>query len=157
MSDLSSNYYSILYDTALPPCQVEEQEGINNVTDITALEKFIKKGVLDGSIPSIVVDSAVTSSVGTPTAPLIPTGHISTKIFQLPDGSRTAAATVSELAHNVRQPAKDVHIVPSIETHSLLSTAKFAKAGYITVFNNEEVNIYGAQNTTLIVLRGAIL
>jgi len=64
---------------------------------------------------------------------------------------------VSELVHNVRQPAKEVHIVPSIETHSLLSTAKFAKAGYITVFDNEEVNIYDVQNTTLIVSRGAIL
>ena len=103
-----------MYDTASPPCQVEEQEHINNVNDITTLEKFIKKGVLDGYIPSIVADSAATSSVGTPTAPLILTGCIFNKIFQLPDGTRTAAATVSELAHNVRQPAKEVHIVPSI-------------------------------------------
>jgi hypothetical protein len=64
---------------------------------------------------------------------------------------------VSELTHNVRQPAKDVHIVPSIESNSLLSTAKFAEAGYITVFDNKEVNIYDAYNTKLIVLRGAIL
>jgi hypothetical protein len=142
MPDLSSNYYSIYYDTAPPPCQVEEQERINNVTSITALEKFIKKGVLDGSIPSIIPDSTATSSVGTPTAPLIPTRRISTKIFQLPDGTRTAAATVSKLIHNVRQPAKEVHIVPSIETHSLLSTVKFTEAGYITVFDKEEVNIY---------------
>jgi hypothetical protein len=131
--DLSSNYYSILNNTAPPPCQVEEQERINNITDITALEKIIKKGVLDGSIASIVPDSAATSSVDTPTAPLIPTGRISTKIFQLPDGTRTVAATVSELAHNVRQPAKEVHIVPSVKTHSLLSTAKFAETGYTTV------------------------
>jgi len=59
--------------------------------------------------------------------------------------------------HNVRQAAKEVHIVPSIETHSLLSTAKFAKAGYITVFDKEEVNIHDAQNTTLKVSKGAIL
>jgi hypothetical protein len=64
---------------------------------------------------------------------------------------------VSELAHNVRQPAKDVHIVPSIETHSLLSTAKFAKAGYITVFDKEEVKIYNAQDTTFKVSKGVIL
>jgi len=154
---LSSNYYSILYVKALPPCQVEEQERINNVNDIPALKKFIKKGVLGGSIPSIIADSAATSSVGTPTAHLIPTGRISNKIFQLPDGTRTAAATMSELAHNVRQPAKEVHIVPSIETHSLLCTAKFAEVGYITVFDKEEVNIYDAQNTTLQVSKGAIL
>ena len=64
---------------------------------------------------------------------------------------------MSELAHNVRHPAKEVHIVPSVKTHSLLSTAKFAEAGYITVFDKEEVNIYDAQNTTLTVSKGAIL
>ncbi len=64
---------------------------------------------------------------------------------------------MSELAHDVRQPAKDIHIVPSIQSNSLLSTAKFAKAGYITVFDNKEVNIYDAHNTTSKVLRTAIL
>ncbi len=49
---------------------------------------------------------------------------------------------MSKLAHNVWQPAKDVHIVLSIQSNSLLSTAKFSKAGYITVFDNKEVNIY---------------
>jgi hypothetical protein len=155
--DLLSNYYSILSNIAPPPCQVKEQEYTNNVNDITALKKFIKKGVLNSSIPSIVVDSAATSSVGTPTAPLIPTGCISNKIFQLPDGTRTAAATVSKLVHNVRQPAKDIHIVPSIESKSLLSTAKFVKACYITVFDNKEVNIYDTHNTTFKVSRAAIL
>ena len=124
---------------------------------MAALEEITKKGVLDGSIASIIADSAATSSINTRTAPLITTGRISNKIFQLPNGTRTAAATVSKLMPNVRQLAKEVHIVPSIETHSLLCTAKFAEAGYVTVFDNEEVNIYDAQNTTLIVLRGAIL
>ena len=64
---------------------------------------------------------------------------------------------MSELAHDVRQPAKEVHIVPSIKTHSLLSIPKFAEAGYITVFDDEEVNIYDAQNTMLKVSRGAIV
>jgi hypothetical protein len=155
--DLLSNYYSILSDIAPPPCQVKEQEYANNVNDITALEKFIKKGVLNSSIPSIVVDSTATSSVGTPTAPLIPTGRISNKIFQVPDGMQTAATTVSELAHNVRQPAKDVHIIPSIESNSLLSMAKFAEAGYITVFDSKEVNIYDTHDTTFKMSRVAIL
>jgi hypothetical protein len=132
------------------------QEIINNVNDVTILKQITKKGVLNDSIPSIVADSAATSSVGTPTAPLIPTGRISNKIFQLPDGTRTAAATVSELAHNVRQPAKDVHIVPSIESNSLL-TAKFAKAGYITVFDNEEVNIYNVEKYKINSIAGSHL
>ena len=57
------------------------QETINNVNDITTFEQIIKKGVLNGSIPSIIGDSAAMSSVGIPTAPLIPTGRISNKIF----------------------------------------------------------------------------
>jgi hypothetical protein len=133
------------------------QEHINNTDNITALEKIIKQGALNRSIPSIVADSAAMSSVGTPTAPLIPTGRISNKIFQLSTRTRTAATTVSKLLHDIRQPAKDVHIVPSIESNSLLSMAKFSKAGYITVFDNKEVNIYDAHNTTLKVLQGAIL
>jgi hypothetical protein len=154
---LSSNYYSILSNIAPPPCQVEEQEYANNVNDLTALKKFIKKGVLKGSIPSIVMDSTTTSSVCTPTAPLIPTGRISNKIFQLPVRMQTVATTVSELAHNVRQPAKDVHIVPSIKSNSLLSMENFVKAGYITVIDNKEVNIYDTQDTTFKVSRAAIL
>jgi hypothetical protein len=134
-----------------------QPKSIHNVKETKALEQLIKKGVLNGSIPSIVVDSATTSHVGTKHDPFIPRGRTSEKIFQLPDETRTAASTISELAHNVRQPAKDGHIVPTIETNSLLSTAKFAAAGYITVFDNEEVNIYDAQNTMLKVSRAAIL
>ncbi len=39
----------------------------------------------------------------------------------------------------------------------LLSTANFATAGYITVFDSKEVNIYNASNTEVIVTREAIL
>ena len=87
----------------------------------------------------------------------IPTGKPSTKVFQLPDGTRTPASDIQQLHHNVRQPAKDVHIVPTIDKNSLLSIPKFAAAGYITVFDGEEVNIYDAYNTKVIVTREAIL
>jgi hypothetical protein len=53
--------------------------------------------------------------------------------------------------------AKDVHIIPTIATNLLLSTAKFATAGYITVFDGKEVDIYDASNTEVIVTREAIL
>jgi hypothetical protein len=64
---------------------------------------------------------------------------------------------VSKLVHDVRQPANDIHIIPSIQSNSLLSTAKFSKAGYITVFDNKEVNIYDAHDKMSKVLRAAIL
>ncbi len=85
--DLLSNYYSILSNIALPPFQVKEQEYANNINDTTTLENFVKKRVLNGSIPSIVADSAPAFSVGTPTAPLIPTGWISNNFFQLSNGT----------------------------------------------------------------------
>ena len=87
----------------------------------------------------------------------IPTGKPSTKVFQLPDGTRTPASDIHQLHHNVRQPAKDVHIVPTIASNSLLSTAKFTAAGYITVFDGKEVNIYDAYNNKVIITREAIL
>jgi len=87
----------------------------------------------------------------------IPTGKPSTKVFQLPDGTRTPASEIQQLHHNVHQPAKDVHIVTTIDKNSLLSIPKFAAAGYITVFDGEEVNIYDAYNTKVIVTREAIL
>jgi hypothetical protein len=126
---LLSNYYSILSNITPPPCQVEEQgiskqpESIHNINEMKAFEQLIKKEVLNGSIPSIIADSAATSHVGTKHDPFIPMGRTSKKIFQLPNRTRTAASTISELTHNVRQPAKDVHIVPTIKTNSLLSTA----------------------------------
>jgi hypothetical protein len=97
------------------------------------------------------VDSGATSHMGTiadsAKQAFVPTTQPSHKIFQLPNRARTAAKAIHHLHHTVRPPANKVHMVPSIKTNSLLSTAKFAQAGYITVFDNEEVNIYNASNT----------
>jgi hypothetical protein len=87
----------------------------------------------------------------------IPTGRASTKEFQLPDGTRTAARTISELPFEIRNPAKEIHNVPTIVENSLLSIPKMAEAGYITVFDDEQVNIYDARNTKVLVTRKAIL
>jgi hypothetical protein len=129
-------------------------------TSIATINK-IRLGVLDGSIPSVVANSGATSNVGTKKdkakQAYIPTGKCSSKIFQLPDGTRTPASNICLLHHNIRQPARDFHIVPNIPTNLLISTAKFAEAGYITVFDDKEVNVYNASNTKVIVTRQAIL
>ncbi len=67
------------------------------------------------------------------------------------------ADTISELPHDIRQPAKDIHIVPTITKSSLLSIPKMSGAGYITVFDNKEINIYNARDTKVVVTRQAIL
>ena len=61
------------------------------------------------------------------------------------------------LHHSLRAPARDVHIVPSIEPDSLLSVSKFVDANYIAIFDKDEVNIFNANNTEVTVTRAAIL
>ena len=75
----------------------------------------------------------------------------------MPNGEVEEASDMDELQHDVRHPAKDVHIVPGIKCDSLLSIPKFADANYVTIFDKDEVNIYDANKTTIVVSRGAIL
>ncbi len=141
---------------ALPPCQVEEQdndhdEQVNNINKI-------KKGVLDGLIPSTVADSGATSSVGTKRdrnrKAFAPTGRKSDKAFRMPNGEVEEASNMDELNHDVHHLAKDVHIVPEIECDSLLSIPKFINAN---IFDKDKVNIYDANKRIITVSCSAIL
>jgi hypothetical protein len=156
---LSSNFYSILTNNAFPTCQVDKQdndpvEQVNNINEL-------KQGVLDGSIPSAVADSGATSSVGTKRDRMrnafVTTGCQLDKAFRMPNGKVEEASDMDKFQHDVRHPAKDVHIMPGIERDSLLSIPMFADANYVAIFDKDEVNIYNANNTTIIVSRGAIL
>jgi hypothetical protein len=53
--------------------------------------------------------------------------------------------------------ARDVHITPGIAVLSLTGTAKFAEAGYMTIFTSNQVNIYDQHNTIITVLGAAII
>jgi hypothetical protein len=68
----------------------------------------------------------------------------------MPNGQVEEANNMDELQHNVRHPAKDMHIVPGIERDSLLSIPKFVNANYIAIFDKDEVNIYDANKTSLL-------
>ena len=103
------------------------------------------------------MDSGATSSVVTQTNPFAKTGQQSNKVFRLPNGASEGAREIGELATNVRALARDVHITPSITKTSPLSTAKFADAGYTTIFDGNQVNIYNQHNTVITVSRAAIL
>ena len=121
----------------------------------------LKTGVLNGTIPSAFADSGATSNVGTTKdrarRAFVRTGRQSNKAFRMPNGSIAAATTTDLLHHQLREPARDIHIVPSIERDSLLSVSKFVDANYIAVFDKEEVQIYDANNTQITVSRAAIL
>jgi hypothetical protein len=156
---LASNFYSILTNNAPPTCQVDEQdddplEQVNNINKL-------KQGVLDRSIPSAVANSRATLSIGTKRDrkrnAFVATGCQSDKAFCMPNGEVEEASNMDEFQHNVCHPAKDVHIVPGIEPDSLLSIPKFADANYVAIFNKDEVNIYNANKTKIIVSRSAIL
>ena len=70
-----------------------------------------------------------------------------TKQFILPNGNTVPASEIAEYPFDVRRPAKELHITPGINQNSLLSTAKYADADYITVFEKDRVNVYDANNT----------
>ncbi len=114
-------------------------------------------GVLNGTIPSTVKDSAASSSVGMKDDPCLRTGLQSNKVFILPNGQAVAASEIAEYPFQLRNPASQVHITPGITSNSLMSTNQLALAGYISVFDKEEVNVYDANDVKITVTRGAIL
>jgi hypothetical protein len=157
--NLAANFYSILDNTAPPTCQVDKQDD-DHVEQVNSINE-LKQGVLNGSIPSAIADSGATSSVGTKRDKkrnaFVATGRQLDKAFRMPNGEVEEASNMDELQHDVRHPTKDVHIVPGIERDSLLSIPKFADANYVAIFYKDEVNIYDANKTTIVILRGAIL
>jgi hypothetical protein len=120
-------------------------------------EERLKKGVLDGSIPSTVSDSGATSSVGKVGDTYIQTTERSNKTFHVPTGTTATATNIAKLVHKVREPARTIDMVPAIKHNSLLSTSKFAEADYITVYDKDEVNIYDATTTKIVISEEAVL
>ena len=110
-----------------------------------------------GTIPSGILDTGATSSCSHEDSPFIAIGDKSNKIFQMPTGHTTQATEVKLLQHKVRDPARQLDIVPGIRTDSLISMAKFADADYMAVFDKDKVEIFDANNTKVEVTNGAIL
>jgi hypothetical protein len=117
----------------------------------------MKEGVLNGTIPSAVSDTGATLSAFLKKDPSHATGDLSTAVFHLPDGTIAPATTRNKLLHNVREPACSVNIIPALVENSLLSTNKFAKAGYTFIYDKDEVYFYDARIMKITVLEEAIL
>ena len=100
------------------------------------IEKKLREGVLNGSIPSAAYDTTCTSNSGMVGDPFIHTGRPSTKVFTVEDGHKTPGSTETKLHHPVREPAWTVDVVPALTNQSLLSGNKFAQAGYVTICDN---------------------
>ena len=89
--------------------------------------------------------------------PFIQTTQKSTKVFSVADGRRTPGSNIAKLYHPVRKPAQTVDMVPALAGQSLLSGAKFDEAGYISVCDGEEVNLYDSRTTRIVVSEEAVL
>ena len=120
-------------------------------------DEELRRGIMDGTIPSTIADSGATSGVGTADDPSHRTGEPSDKRFTLPSGAVIQATEIAAYPFDVRAPAKELHITPGVSQHSLLSTGKYADANYITVFDKDTVNVYNANNTIITVTKDAIL
>jgi hypothetical protein len=119
--------------------------------------KGLKEGIAQGLIPTTIANSAAASGVGTINNPCQHSGKPSHKQFILPDSTVIPATEIAEYPFEVRKLAKILHITPGVSQNSLLSTAKFADANYITIFNKDTVNIYNSNNTIITITKGAIL
>ena len=87
-------------------------------------------GILHGTIPLAVSNTGATSSAFLVSDPFLPTGCMPMAVFHLPNGAVAPATTINQIHHGVRVPVHKVNIILSLVGHSLLSTSKFAAAGY---------------------------
>ena len=133
-------------------------DAINNATNESvarALENDDDE--VNTSWPSAIYDTGATSSCGKIGDPFLETGKQSTKVFKMPNGHKSPASDLKLLEHELREPARDVHMVPELQGTLLVSAGKLADANYVSIFDKDEVNVYDMTNTKITVSRGAIL
>ena len=61
------------------------------------------------------------------------------------------------IGHELREPAQTYNMVPDIALDSLARTSKMCDAGYFSVFNREEVRIYDAETTKVVIFKPPVL
>ena len=101
----------------------------------------IRAMILDGSIPSTIIDRGATSIAGKGGHPFRLSNHPSDKVFHLTTGGTARASVKAKLMHELREPATEVDIVPGL-TNTLLRTGKLVEGGYFAVYDKNEVSIY---------------
>ena len=84
--------------------------------------------------------------------PFIHTNQQSTKVFFIADGRQFPGSNIAKFHHLIREPTQTVDMVPVLAGQSLLSGAKLAEAGNISVCNNDKDNLYDIQTALIKVL-----
>ena len=144
---------------------VEEAYGEDGANELS--EDELRTALLNGTVTTDIAVAGASASCGKPTLSdcgrfamakdsFISTGLKLDKIFLMALGNIAPADKRKRPPFNIREPASDVHMVPGIK-HNLLSMNQFAEAKYITIFDEDEVNIYDATNTEVRVSRGSVL
>ena len=132
--------------------EAQDEDGANELS-----EDELRTAVLNGTVPTGIANAGASASCGKPTLsdcgrftmtkdPFISTGRKSNKIFLMALGNIAPADEIRSLPFDIREPACDVHMVPGIK-HNFLSMNQLAEAKYITIFDEDKVNIYDATNT----------
>jgi hypothetical protein len=118
----------------------------------------LKERVLNGQEPYAWLDSGATSTFIAPQDKkhLQATGKPSTKKVKMPNGQMEQAGEQMTLKNGLRHPANSADTIPSLKT-SLVSNSKLADAGYITVYDENEVNVYDGKNTVIKPTQAAIM
>ena len=114
-----------------------------------ASKEKTKQGIMNGSIPSAVIDTGATSSVGKYGCGLTLTGKPSTNVFTVATGQNAHATEEGTMDHDLCEPACTFDMVPDVTLDCLASTSKMCDAGYFTVFDGKEVRIYDAETTKI--------
>ena len=90
-----------------------------------------------------ILGSGATNTFMRPQDGAIPTGEISTKRVQMPDGKAIQASGKAKLPWiKLRDKAKECDILPSLEQNSLRSVGKVADAGYYTLLMTEGKGVH---------------
>jgi len=111
----------------------------------------VKEAELSGRAPSAAYDTAATSSYGVHTDPFIRTGRKSDKIFRGAMGHTSAADDIRLLEHDMRDGAREVHMVPGLSDTPPISAGKLVDEWYVSIFDKDEVNVYDANSTEITV------
>ena len=61
-------------------------------------------------------------------------GKVSSNFFAYANGGLAKSTEVAQIEHDLRPPAREMHVTPGITSASLTSTGKYVNADYATVF-----------------------
>ena len=113
-------------------------------------KKELRRKVLSGEEPSGIYDTGASSTfvAKKDEKHFQGTGEPSGKVVGMPNGKTERAGEKLIMNNGLRAPANTADAIPSIR-QTLVSGSKVADAGYVTVFDPDEVNVYEAEDVTI--------